>query len=84
MISSSQIKAARALLGLSATELANQCGIGQATLKRYELQDGIPKANVSILYKIKNHLETSGIEFTGDPQKDPGVTLHLAKGDNNE
>ena len=84
MISSSQIKAARALLGLSATELANKCGIGQATLKRYELQDGIPKANISILYKIKNFLESQHIEFTGDPLLNPGVTLHLSKGGDND
>ena len=43
MISICQIRAARALLRMSATELATQCNIGQATLKRYELQDGLPK-----------------------------------------
>lgn len=76
MISSSQIKAARALLGISATELSEKCDVGQATLKRYELQDGIPQANAKVLYKIQTYLEKSGIEFIGDPLNNPGVMLH--------
>jgi transcriptional regulator with XRE-family HTH domain len=76
MISSSQIKAARALLGISATELSEKCDVGQATLKRYELQDGIPHANAKVLYKIQTYLEKNGIEFIGDPLNNPGVILH--------
>ena len=76
MISSSQIKAARALLGISATELSEKCDVGQATLKRYELQDGIPQANAKVLYKIQTYLEKNGIEFIGDPLNNPGVMLH--------
>ena len=76
MISSSQIKAARALLGISATELAEKCDVGQATLKRYELQEGIPKANTKVLYKIKTYLEGCGIEFICVPLKSPGLILH--------
>ena len=76
MISSSQIKAARALLGISATELSEKCDVGQATLKRYELQDGIPQANAKVLYKIQTYLEKNGIEFIGDPLNNPGVVLH--------
>ena len=76
MISSSQIKAARALLGISATELSEKCDVGQATVKRYELQDGIPQANAKVLYKIQTYLEKNGIEFIGDPLNNPGVVLH--------
>jgi transcriptional regulator with XRE-family HTH domain len=76
MISSSQIKAARALLGISASELADKCHVGQATLKRYELQDGIPQANAKVLYKIQTYLESCGVEFVGDPLNSPGVILH--------
>ena len=76
MISSSQIKAARALLGISATELSEKCDVGQATVKRYELQDGIPQANAKVLYKIQTYLEKNGIEFIGDPLNNPGVMLH--------
>ena len=77
MLSSSQIKAARALLGWSGTDLADKCGVGITTLRRYELQEGIHSANTSVLMLIKVALEDAGIQFTGDPLVNPGVTLRL-------
>ena len=79
MLSSSQIRAARALLGWSGTDLANLSGVGITTLRRYELQKGIPSANTTVLMTIKQALESAGIEFTGDPLINPGVTLRLAE-----
>ena len=79
MINVSQIKAARAMLGWSATALAERAGVSPATVKKYELQKGIPAANTKILMLIKNTLENEGIEFTGDPLVNPGVTLNLKK-----
>ena len=77
MVSSSQIKAARAMLGWSAIELANRSGVGSASIKRYEVQPGIPIANTKNLMVIRNTFEEAGIEFTGDPLVNPGVTLRL-------
>jgi hypothetical protein len=77
MVSSSQIKAARAMLGWSAIELANRSGIGSASIKRYEVQPGIPIANTKNLMVIRNTFEEAGIEFTGDPLVNPGVTLRI-------
>ena len=77
MLSSSQIRAARALLGWSGTDLADRSGVGITTLRRYELQTGIPSANTSVLLALKDTLEQAGIEFTGDPLVNPGVTLNL-------
>jgi transcriptional regulator with XRE-family HTH domain len=77
MVSSSQIKAARAMLGWSAIELANRSGVGSASIKRYEVQDGVPVANTKNLLAIRNTLEDAGIEFTGDPLVNPGVTLRV-------
>jgi transcriptional regulator with XRE-family HTH domain len=77
MVSSSQIKAARAMLGWSAIELANRSGVGSASIKRYEVQDGVPVANTKNLLAIRNALEIAGIEFTGDPLVNPGVTLRV-------
>jgi transcriptional regulator with XRE-family HTH domain len=77
MVSSSQIKAARAMLGWSAIELANRSGVGSASIKRYEVQDGVPVANTKNLLAIRNALEDAGIEFTGDPLVNPGVTLRV-------
>ena len=50
-----------------------------ATIKKYEMQNGIPNANTRILNEIKLVLEHAGIEFTGDPLVNPGVTLHVVK-----
>ena len=77
MVSSSQIKAARAMLGWSAIELANRSSVGSASIKRYEVQDGVPVANTKNLLAIRNALEVAGIEFTGDPLVNPGVTLRV-------
>ena len=81
MLSSSQIRAARALLGWSGTNLAEKSGVGITTLRRYELQKGIPSANTSVLLTLKETLENAGIEFTGDPLVNPGVTLLIKRGD---
>ena len=81
MLSSSQIRAARALLGWSGTELAEKSGVGITTLRRYELQKGIPSANTSVLLILKDTLELAGIEFTGDPLVNPGVTLLIKRDD---
>jgi transcriptional regulator with XRE-family HTH domain len=77
MLSSSQIRAARSLLNWSGQQLSEKSGVGVTTLRRYELQDGIPAANVKVLMAIKECLEDHGIEFTGDPLKNPGVILHI-------
>jgi transcriptional regulator with XRE-family HTH domain len=76
MISSTQIKAARALLGWKGQDLAEKSGVGVTTLRRYETQDGIPNANKFVLKAIKSCLEEAGIVFSGDPVKSPGVSLN--------
>ena len=79
MISVYQIKAGRVMLGWSAVELAERAGVSPATIKKYEAQIGIPNANIRILGAVKSVLESAGIEFTGDPLVNPGVTLHVSK-----
>ena len=81
MLSSNQIRAARALLGWSGTDLAEKSAVGITTLRRYELQKGIPSANTSVLLTLKETLEQAGIEFTGDPLVNPGVTLRIKRDD---
>lgn len=76
MISGKQIRAARALLDWSGQELSDRCGISLKTLRRYEPQDGIPSGNTKVLESIKSALEESGIVFSGDPIKSPGVSLN--------
>ena len=50
-------------------------------IKRYEVQDGVPVANTKNLMSIRNALEEAGIEFTGDPLVNPGVTLRIKRDD---
>jgi transcriptional regulator with XRE-family HTH domain len=68
-------------LGWSGTDLAKKSGVGITTLRRYELQKGIPSANTSVLLILKDTLELAGIEFTGDPLVNPGVTLRIKRND---
>lgn len=77
MIISGQIKAARALLGWTAQDLANRSGVGVATVRRYEMSAAVPKAHLDKLLKIKAAFEAAGIEFTGNPEVNPGVVLRL-------
>jgi len=79
MICSEQIKAARALLGWSAGELAKRSQVGATTIRRYEMLGGIPQGNVNVLMKLQRSLEDEGIQFTGDPLVNPGVNLDLSK-----
>lgn len=79
MVSSSQMRAARSLLGWSALDLAKAASVGSATVKRYEVQEGVPEGNIKTLSAIKKALELAGIEFLGDPEKTPGVMLHIKK-----
>ena len=76
MITSSQIKAARSLLGWTARDLAAKADIGFSTLIRLEATDGVPSSHVKTLEAIINALETAGIEFIGTPDDGPGVRLH--------
>ena len=75
MITSGQIKAARALLGLTTAKLAELSGIGFTTLVRLESFDGVPSANIKTLDSVKRTLESAGIEFIGTPEDGPGVRL---------
>jgi transcriptional regulator with XRE-family HTH domain len=72
MISGAQIRAARALLGISAAELARISGISHRTLQRFEIFDGIPEGLTSNLNLITTTLEAAGITFVGDPDTSPG------------
>jgi len=77
MITSCQIRAARALINWSARELADKSGVGVATIRRMELADGVPSSNAQNLELIQKSLEGLGVEFIGTPEDRPGVRLKL-------
>jgi len=75
MIAASQIKGARAMLGLSQRELAELASVGLATVQRIELAAGVRGAAETI-WKIQTALEQGGVEFIpADDTKGPGVRL---------
>jgi len=73
MITSAQIRAARALIRMTSAELAEATGLGIATIRRIELGDGIPPGTSKTLHTVKVALETAGVEFVGTPEDRPGV-----------
>lgn len=79
MISAAQIRAARALLGISAVELGALANVAWATVQRFEAAKGIPPSRSGTLERIESALQEAGIEFLGDPDASPGVRLKRRK-----
>jgi DNA-binding transcriptional regulator YiaG len=75
MISTDQVRAARALLRWSAQDLADVSGIGVATIRRMEVTEGVPSGQIRSLLAIQSALEAAGVEFVGSPSDSPGVRL---------
>ena len=75
MVTSEQIKMARAALGWSVNKLAENCEVGVRTINRIEAQAGLPTATPANLRLIRTTLEAAGIEFIGDATEGPGVRL---------
>ena len=67
MLNASQIRAARALLGWSGSKLSAMSGVGVTTIRRYELETGIPSANVRVLAKpLSMRVVARGSGFPGN------------------
>ena len=78
MLTSDQIRAARALVRWSARELAERADLSLPTIQRLEAAEGVPSTSVHTLMSIKAALEKMGVEFTNDEA--PGVRLKKRKG----
>jgi predicted transcriptional regulator len=68
MLSSAQLKAARALLGIDQSHLAATAGVSLPTIQRMEASDGIVRAQVDSLMKVLGALERLGVEVIGPEQ----------------
>lgn len=76
MLSSAQIRAARALLGWRQDDLARASGVGPATIRRIEVLIGPIRGNVSTISKIQHAFERAGIRFiAADSAGGAGVRL---------
>jgi transcriptional regulator with XRE-family HTH domain len=73
LITSDQIRAARALLRWSGKDLAEKSGIGFSTLMKMESDPGVPNSNFKTFDALKKAFEDAGVEFTGSPDSQAGV-----------
>lgn len=74
LISIEQIRAARALLGWSQTDLAQRAGMSVPTVKRVEAEDG-PRVSEEARQRLQKALESGGITFIDENGGGPGVRL---------
>ena len=66
MITASQLKAARALLGIDQRRLAVLSDLSIPTIQRMEASDGLVRGNVDLLMKLVAALDSAGIELIGE------------------
>lgn len=72
MITSSQMRAARALLGIDQKTLADLAGVSLPTIQRMEASDGNVRGIVDSLTKVVDALNRAGIELIGDYARSEG------------
>ena len=76
MLRPRQIRAGRALLGLTQVDVANRAGVGIATLRRIEASVDEVTGTAQSISRIQRALETAGILFIEqDESRGPGVRL---------
>ena len=66
MITASQLRAARALLGVDQRQLAELADVSLPTIQRMEASDGMVRGNVDSLMKLIAALESAGVELIAD------------------
>ena len=73
MLSSEQVRAARAMLRIEQRDLAATAGVSLETVKRIERSPGPISALAATVEKIQRALESAGVEFTNGDE--PGLKL---------
>lgn len=66
MITSAQLRAARALLGIDQKVLAELAGLSVPTIQRMEASESVIRGNVDSLMKLIGALDQAGIELIND------------------
>lgn len=66
MLTSAQLRAARALLGIDQKTLASMSGLSLPTIQRMEAADGNVRGVVDSLVKVVGALEAAGIELIAE------------------
>lgn len=73
-----QLRAARAIVGLSQADLAAASGASLATIKRLEIGDGVLVLQPDTRDKLRRTLEAAGLDFIGE--NGGGVGVRTIKG----
>lgn len=73
MITSGQMRAARALLGMDQRDLAVGCGLSLPTIQRMEASDGVIRGNVDSLMKLIAGLDAAGVKLIGEGAVSPSA-----------
>ena len=66
MITATQLRAARALLGIDQRKLADMSGLSLPTIQRMEGSTDLIRGNVDSLTKLVAALTAAGIELVGE------------------
>lgn len=66
MITASQLRAARAILGIDQKTLADMSGLSVPTIQRMEASSDLVRGNVESLTKIVAALTAAGVELIGE------------------
>jgi transcriptional regulator with XRE-family HTH domain len=66
LITASQLRAARAFLGIDQRKLAELSGLSVPTIQRMEASEAIIRGNVDSLMKLIGALDIAGIELIGE------------------
>jgi len=72
MITSAQLRAARALLGIDQRTLAAMAGVSLPTIQRMEVSDGQVRGIIDTLVKVVDALEAAGVELIADNMPSTG------------
>jgi len=79
MLTSEQVRAARALLRIEQRDLAEASGVSLETIKRVERIPGAISAYASTVDAIQRALESAGVIFVAENGEGPGVRLRKGK-----
>ena len=80
MITGAQVRAAKALVKWSGSDLAKNAIVSISSIRRIEAVDSVPDStSVKVLNSIQKALEAAGVEFLGSPEDGPGVRLKPKK-----
>jgi len=66
MITSAQLRAARALLGIDQRKLAGISSLSVPTIQRMEASDGVIRGNVDSLMKLIAAFDAAGVELIAE------------------